>query len=138
MRRTLLVLALVPAALAGGCKKSTYIEMLDGDWSGTATAADTSLATTASFSWDDEKEEFTGVVDFDGYAYLVNGASSDKESAELDLYPDVGQGPGSVKEIVLNEDGDEFEAKFDINICPEGEGDPATCELSGNLKMKMN
>jgi hypothetical protein len=136
MRRTVLVL--VPIVLAVGCKKYTYIEQLDGDWSGTATSADVSLPTTASFTWDDEKERFDGTVDFDGYYYLVNGATSDKETAELELYPDVGQGPGSITEIILNEDGDAFEAKFKINICAGGEGDPAACELTGTLDMKMN
>jgi hypothetical protein len=127
----------LPLLLAAGCKKYTYIEALDGDWSGTAVSGATSLPTTASFTWDDEEEVFDGTVDFDGYAYYVNGAASDKESASIDLYPDLGQGPGVVTEIVLNDDGTEFESKFKINICPNGEGAPATCEVVGALKMKM-
>ena len=135
MRRFALVFASL--LLAPGCKKYTYIEQLDGDWAGTATAADVSLPTTASFTWDDDEMAFTGTVDFDGYYYLVNGASSDKESAEIGLYPDVGQGQGQITAITVNEDGDELDSKFLINVCANGEGDPATCELVGTLNMKM-
>jgi hypothetical protein len=133
-----LALFVVPLVLsATGCKKYTLVEQLDGDWAGTATAADVLLPTTASFVWDDEEEAFTGTVDFDGYYYLVNGAASDKEYAEMGLYPDVGQGPGEINTIELNEEGDEFDSKFKINICANGEGDPAACELVGTLNMKM-
>jgi hypothetical protein len=139
MRSFLVLAVLLPAALATGCKKYTYIEQLDGDWTGTATSGAASLPTTATFSWDDEKEVFGGTVDFDGYYYLVNGASSDKESAELILYSDGDLiGPGKITALELNEEGDEFDSKFTINICPGGEGDPALCEVPGTLNMKMN
>lgn len=127
----------VPLVLGSGCKKSYYIEMLDGDWSGLASAGAVTLPTTASFTWDGDKEHLDGTVDFDAYAYYVDAASSDKESAELKLVPTNGQGPGEVTALEFNEEGNKFDSKFKINTCPNGEGDPAACEVTGTLAMTI-
>jgi hypothetical protein len=137
MRKFTVVTAVLATGLlvTTGCKKVTYIEDLAGDWTGEAVSGATVLPTTATFLWDDEEEKFSGSIDFDGYVYYVGQASSDKETAQLELTPLIGQGPGSMTDVVLEgeekEEKNKLSAKVKLNVCPNGEGAPAECELVG-------
>lgn len=135
-------LLLLPLLLTG-CSKVYYVEYLVGSWSGTADEdKGQSLQMTAKFDYDEDDDgegTFTGKVDIDNYIYLVNGAKSDKESADVHLTPqDPNRGEGDLTKVALNEDGDAIEGGFEVSICPIGTNqDPNICILSGTFSLDM-
>jgi hypothetical protein len=89
--------------LGTACSKYYYVELLEGDWVGTATGADGPHPMVASFTFDEDKEKsFGGTVDIDGAVYNVTGAKSDKESASISLYNALRT--GELKNVVVEEE----------------------------------
>ena len=132
-------LVLLPLLLSG-CKSVYYVEYLVGSWAGTAEATGQSMPMTAAFEYEEDEDgegTFAGTVDIDSYVYLVNGATSDAESADVHLVPqDPNRGEGDLTKVVLTEEEDAIEGSFEINVCPPGTGqDPAICVLSGTFSL---
>jgi hypothetical protein len=91
--------------LGTACSKYYYVELLDGNWVGTATdGGGVQKPMIAQFTFkEDAERQFAGQVDLDGYIYQVTSANSDKDAATIDLYNVLGR-TGTLSNVLVEEE----------------------------------
>jgi len=120
------------ALAAAGCQGKPYVVDFDGLWTGTATSADgAALIMVANFTWNEEAVYLNGTVDIDGWEYLINSVSSDKDSADMVLLHNTGARKCDITETVV--DDETLSGAFNIDTCYNAGAAP--CPLTGNFNL---
>jgi hypothetical protein len=95
-------------ALTVGCSKYPYVSLLDGVWTGNANDASGNVFPMTNDLTYDEKDgedgSIYGTVDIGGYVFNVDGASSDKKSAELNMVNPLFPAGGTLKNVMVEDD----------------------------------
>lgn len=109
--------------LGPACSKYYYVELLDGNWVGTATdQGGVQKPMIAQFTFkEDAERQFAGQIDLDGYIYQVSGATSDKETAKIDLVNALGR-TASLTKVVVEEETMKGDYAEVANGAPAGNG----------------
>ncbi|MEZ4236468.1 MAG: hypothetical protein R3F59_09975 [Myxococcota bacterium] len=107
--------------LGSACSKYYYVELLDGKWVGVATDGQGGEHPMyAEFKFDEEADQqFTGTVDLDGWIYLVEGATSDKKAADIELYNELGVRDAKLTKVKVEDEdmkGDYTETTADGEV----------------------
>lgn len=116
MNRLLLTLLCV---MATGCAKGTYISLVDGNWTGSATGADgTPQPMTVNFTFNEDQGEsgfLTGDADLGGWIYYLDKASSDKDYAQVGMILNTAARYLDLKDVLVEEDS--MTGSYEVNIC---------------------
>lgn len=136
MIRTLSASALL---FCTACNGYSYVSLMDGDWSGTATDAAAGLGLmSASFTYDEEEEEypFDGYVTLADYRYLVHTAVSDKDGATVGMLSELLNRELLLTNVVVEDE--QMSGDYTVNICYGQEAaDPAACNFPGTFDLDL-